>query len=186
MTRDFDAAAAALRARRRQLRKTARDMRARLSPPQLAEDALGLIDPELALLNDFKERIQHNRLLSLAILAGVGWLVGAPRHHDGEPLAAENAGTTPPRANIKEKKNDSGQIHGDHRSGAGTGRQEEWLPQELPEKDVLARRGRKARQERSRAPHQRQPQQQPAGKRVEVAEQQPDAERQQQLRQPQP
>jgi hypothetical protein len=185
MSRGFDEAVAAVRSRRRALRTTVDDMRARLSPPQLAEDALGLIDPELELLNLFKERIQRNRLLSLAVLAGAGWLVGAPRHHDGEALAAEEAGTTPPRANMKEKKNDSGEIHGEHRSGAGAGRQEEWRPEELPEKDVLARRRRKARTERRRAPHERQPQQRPVARSDEVAERQPDADQpERQLQQP--
>ena len=73
-----------LRERRKALQATLKTCAARMSPPQLAEDALNLVDPELTLLGRLKERIQHNRLLSLAVLAGVGWLVGAPRQHEGE------------------------------------------------------------------------------------------------------
>jgi len=159
MTGAFNEAVATVQARRKALQTTLEDMRGRLSPPQLAEDALSLIDPDLTLLGRFKERIQNNRLLSLAVLAGVGWLVGAPRHHDGEPLEGREAGTKPPRANMKEKKNDSGQIHGEHWSGTGSGRQEEQPPQEPAEEAIVARRSRKAQQDGGIPPVERQPQQ---------------------------
>jgi hypothetical protein len=152
MSRSFDDALAIARQRRRALTNTLGDMRQRFTPPQLAEDVLGLIDPELELLHRARERIQNNRLLSLAVLAGVGWLVGAPRQNDGEPLGADDAGSSPPRANMKEKKNDSGQIHGEHWSGPGAGRQEDGReevgrPQKRrAEEAVLARRNRQAQQ----------------------------------------
>jgi hypothetical protein len=141
------------------LTSTLGDMRARFTPPQLAEDALGLIDPELDLLHRARERIQNNWLLSLAVLAGVGWLVGAPRQNDGEPLGADDAGSSPPRANMKEKKNDSGQIHGEHWPGTGAGRQEDRRPEERAEEAVLARRRRQAQQGGGGAPLDGKPQQ---------------------------
>ncbi len=107
MSGAFDQAVSDVKRRRAALTATLEDARARFSPPQLAEDALNLIDPELSLLGRLKARVQHNRLLSLAVLAGVGWLVGAPRRHAGEPPARREAGTTPPRANMKENNNDS-------------------------------------------------------------------------------
>ena len=181
MTRDFDEAVAKLRARRLALKASLADARARLSPPQLAEDALSLVDPELALLGRFKARIEGNRLLSLAVLAGTGWLVGSPRQHHGETLGAGEAGTPPPRVNMKEKNNDSGQIHGEHWSGPGAGRAEIGRPEKREEAPVITRRRRKAKQVSGRAPLGRQPER-PAGERQQVAEpEQPaDAERQQQ------
>jgi hypothetical protein len=179
MSRDFDAALDNARDRRRALLSTFSDARARFSPPQLAEDALSLIDPELALLHRARERIQNNRLLSLAVLAGVGWLVGAPRHHDGEPLGADDAGTSPPRENLKEKKNDSGQIHGEHWSGPGAGRQEDRRAEKLAEEAVLARRNRQAQQGRGSAPVHGEPQR-PVGGQRQDAQQQPHEEQPQQ------
>jgi hypothetical protein len=181
MTRAFDDAVSTVKARRLALKASLADARSRLSPPQLAEDALSLVDPELALLGRFKARIENNRLLSLAVLAGVGWLVGAPRRHDGEALGAGEAGTPPPRVNPKEKNNDSGQIHGEHWSGAGAGRAEEQREEELPQAFGLARRSRKTREDRGRAPIGRRPEQ-PERERQQVAEQEQraDAERQQQ------
>ena len=167
MTRSFDRAVADVRARRKALQSTAEDMRARMSPPQLAEDALSLIDPQLSLLGRLKSRVQSNRLLSLAVLAGVGWLAGAPRQHEGAPPDGQDASTTP-RANMKEKKNDSGQIHGDDWSGSGTGRPEERWPQDGPE-GLGARRSRKA-QDGSVAPHSNEPEQPHGQRRQQVAE----------------
>jgi len=171
MSRNFDDALATARERRRALTNTLGDMRARFSPPQLAEDVLALIDPELALLHRARERVQNNRLLSLAVLAGVGWLVGAPRHNDGEPLGADDAGTSPPRENMKEKKNDSGQIHGEHWSGTGAGRQEDRRPEKRAEEAVHARRSRQAQQGGGGTPVDGEPQQ-PVNRRQD-AEQQP-------------
>jgi hypothetical protein len=181
MSRNFDEALATARDRRRALLSTLEDARARFSPPQLAEDALSLIDPELSLLHRARERIQNNRLLTLAVLAGVGWLVGAPRHNDGEPLGADDAGTSPPRENMKEKKNDSGQIHGEHWPGAGAGRQEEQRPQDRAEEAVLARRNRQAQRGGGVPPVDREPQR-PVGKQRQDAKQQPHAEQQPEIR----
>lgn len=128
MMGNFDDAVADVRHHRVTMMATLKDARVRLGPAQLAEDALALADSELVLLGRIRRRFRHNKLLSLAILAGVGWLVGAPRPHDGEPLAEGAAGATAPRANIKEKNNDSGQIHGKHRSGPGAGRPEDGKP----------------------------------------------------------
>jgi hypothetical protein len=52
---------------------------------------------------------------------------------------------------MKEKKNDSGQIHGEHWSGPGAGRQEDGReevgrPQKRAEEAVRARRNRQAQQ----------------------------------------
>ena len=156
MSRAFDQAVSDVKRRRAALSATLEDARARFSPPQLAEDALNLIDPELSLLGRFKARIQHNRLLSLAVLAGVGWLVGAPRRQAGEPPAPREAGTTPPRANMKENNNDSGQIHGRHWSGSGAGR-EQGRTQERAEAGVFARGRRKAHEDGGVAPVDGQP-----------------------------
>jgi hypothetical protein len=182
MTRAFDDAVANVRARREALKATLGEAKTRLSPPQLAEDALSLVDPELALLGRFKARVENNRLLSLAVLAGVGWLVGAPRHHHGETLGAGEAGTPPPRVNLKEKNDDSGQIHGEHRSGTGAGRAEDGRPEE-PEEAPVKRRGRKAKRDSGRAPLERQPQP-PVGERSQAAEQ-PQPEDEQRTQQPQ-
>ena len=146
MSRAFDRAVSDVKRRRAALTATLEDARARFSPPQLAEDALNLIDPELSLLGRLKARVQHNRLLSLAVLAGVGWLVGAPRRHAGEPPGPREAGTTPTRANMKENKNDSGQIHGSDWSGSGAGRQQ-GRAEERAEAVIFARGRRKAHEE---------------------------------------
>jgi len=80
MSPAFDKAAAVARQRRAALLQTFGELRARASPPQLVEDALRVLDPELSFLGRLKKRVRNNRLLSLAVLAGVGWLVGSPRH----------------------------------------------------------------------------------------------------------
>jgi len=151
MTREFDAALRNVQARRAALKVTSEEVRGRLSPPQLAEDALAALDPQLAFLGGVASRVQHNRLLSLAVLAGVGWLVGAPRRQAGEPPAPREAGTTPPRANMKENNNDSGQIHGRHWSGSGAGR-EQGRAEERAEAVVFARGRRKAHQDSGLTP----------------------------------
>lgn len=175
MSSSFDKAVKDVRARREALQSDVSQLRSRLSPPQLAEDALGLVDPDLTLLGRFKERIQHNRLLSLAVLAGVGWLVGAPRHQDGDAFGARQAGTTPSRANMKEKNNDSGQYHGDQWTGAAGRRAQERAAEEPAQEAVLARRSRQAQPERGGTPLHGEPQQ-PAGERSQVPEQQQQGE----------
>jgi hypothetical protein len=179
MRRDFEHALAEARRRRRALRATLEETRLRLSPPELAADVLSLIDPKLRLLHRATSRIQNNRLLSLAVLAGVGWLVGAPRQNDGEPPGARSAGTSPLRANMKEKKNDSGQVHGKHWSRTGAGRQERRQPQEQLAQEVNPRRGRKAQPHGGLPKLGGEPQQQVGGQR-KIAEQQQDEKRPQQ------
>lgn len=105
-------ALAEVHASRAELEKTLGEFRDRVSPPQLAEDLMNLIDPDLTLLGRIKSGVQHNRLLSLAVLAGAGWLVGAPRRSNGEPRNAREADTKPLRATLKEKNNDSGKNSG--------------------------------------------------------------------------
>ena len=64
------------RASKADLIKTYHDIRRRLSLPELAEDALRAIDPELTFLGRVKAGIQRNPLLAAALLAGVGWFAG--------------------------------------------------------------------------------------------------------------
>lgn len=106
-------ALAEVRASRAELEKTISQLRERVSPPQLAEDVMNLLDPDLTLLGRIKSGVQQNRLLSLAVLAGAGWLVGAPRRSNGEPRKMREADKEPPRATLKENKNDSGKNSGE-------------------------------------------------------------------------
>lgn len=116
---------AEVRASRAELEKTVGEFKARVSPPQLAEDAMNLLDPDLTLLGRIKSGVQQNRLLSLAVLAGVGWLVGAPRRSNGEPRKTRDTDTAPPQATLKENKNDSGKNSGDEWPVSGSGPAEE-------------------------------------------------------------
>lgn len=126
MTSSFEAAAAEVMRRREALRGSLTAMRHRVSAPQLVEDALSLLDPELSLLGRLKEKVRQNRILSLAILAGAGWLVGAPRRRSGTAREARHARTTrPSRENPKEKTNDSRQHHGDKRPEPEAGHSQE-------------------------------------------------------------
>lgn len=102
-------------ASRAELEKTIGELRGRVSPPQLAEDVMNLLDPDLTLLGRVKSGVQQNRLLSLAVLAGAGWLVGAPRRSNGEPRRTRQADTEP-QAILKENNNDSGKNSGEQRS----------------------------------------------------------------------
>jgi hypothetical protein len=114
---------------RKALLATAEDVRTRLKPAQLAEEALSLIDPELTLLGRIKSSVQHNRLLSLAILAGAGWLAGTSRRQRGDPRIKRAARTASERTTTKEKKNDSGNNNGRERTGFRVGREGEAQPQ---------------------------------------------------------
>ncbi|MGQ0485329.1 MAG: hypothetical protein ACT4SY_08280 [Hyphomicrobiales bacterium] len=64
-----------VRARRAQLAKSFEDVRRRLSLPQLAEDALAKLDPELVFLGRAQSAIRRNPLLAAGLLAGAVWLV---------------------------------------------------------------------------------------------------------------
>lgn len=105
-------ALAEVHASRAELEKTISEFRERVSPPQLAEDVMNLLDPDLTLLGRIKSGVQQNRLLSLAVLAGAGWLVGAPRRSNGEPRRTREADTEP-QATLKENNNDSGKNSGE-------------------------------------------------------------------------
>lgn len=107
-------ALADVEARREALLKTCGEFQLRVSPSQLAEDALGLIDPQLTILGRLRAGVEQNKLLSLAVLAGIGWLVGAPRRHNGGPRSAREAGSAT-RKTMKETINDSGEEPGHQR-----------------------------------------------------------------------
>ena len=114
---------------RKALLATVEDVRARITPAQLAEDALSLIDPHLTLLGRLKSSVQHNRLLSLAILAGAGWLVGSSRRHHGEPQQKRDATTAKMRSTTKEKNSDSGNRNGHQRPDASVRHEAEVEPE---------------------------------------------------------
>lgn len=109
MNREFESALAELRLRRAALRDGLAALRQEASPARLADAALQRLDPDFRHLYRLARRVARNKLLTLAVVAGAGWLAGIPRYGDGEAPAARKAGTAPPRANPKEKKNDSGQ-----------------------------------------------------------------------------
>ena len=112
MTMSIEEAEDEVMRRREALRRSLTAMRERVSAPQLIEDALRFLDPQLSLLGHLKERVQHNRILSLAILAGAGWLVGVPSGRSGTARQARQArATRPSRENTKEKSNVSRQYH---------------------------------------------------------------------------
>lgn len=124
MTTAFEAAVEDVRRRRAAVVATAAKLRQATSPLHLADEALRRLDPQFSFLRRVAARMRNNKLLSLAILAGAGWLAGPPRHPDGEAPAARKAGTATPRANLKEKNNDSGRKHRKPRPGPGQHRQE--------------------------------------------------------------
>lgn len=102
-------------AHRERLLRTCRELQSRAGPSQLADDALALIDPQLTILGRLKAGVEQNKLLSLAVLAGIGWLVGAPRRHNGGPRDSREAASAT-RKTMKETRNDSGEEPGYQRS----------------------------------------------------------------------
>ena len=98
-------------AHRERLLRTCRELQSRAGPSQLADDALALIDPQLTILGRLKAGVEQNKLLSLAVLAGIGWLVGAPRRHNGGPRDSREAASAT-RKTMKETRNDSGEEPG--------------------------------------------------------------------------
>ena len=62
------------RASRAELTRNLHDIRRRLSPPELAADALAMVDPELNFLGRVQSGIKRNPLLASVLLAGAGWL----------------------------------------------------------------------------------------------------------------
>ena len=67
-------ATADARRSRAELIATVEELRHRFSLPQLAEDALGAIDPELTFLGRVKAGIERHPLLASALVAGASWL----------------------------------------------------------------------------------------------------------------
>jgi len=98
--------------RREALWSTWDALQQRVSPPQLAEDALNLIDRDLAILGRMKSRIERNKVLSLAVLAGVGWLMGAPRNSSNHPRRTRTSGIAQTPTKAKENQDDSGKDPG--------------------------------------------------------------------------
>lgn len=139
-------ARAEARSSREQLENTVAELRDRLSPAQIAEDAMHLLDPELSLLGRIKSGVQNNRLLSLAVLAGVGWLVGLPRRRNGDSQKTRDADTASKRTTMKEKSNDSGQISGDEWTGSGNIGKDQAGEQEIGNQGSRTQKRRKARQ----------------------------------------
>ena len=117
MSKAFDAAVAEVRMRREVLLNTAAQLRARAALPRLADETLRMIDPQLGFLKRLQQGIARNKLLSLAVLAGAGWLAGSSVRPDGKPPAARPAR----RAKPKENNNDSGQQQRNQRTGPGPG-----------------------------------------------------------------
>jgi hypothetical protein len=118
-----------VRQKRAKFEETLAAARARLTVPQLAEDAMNFIDPDLTLLGRIRAGVRQNRLLSLAVLAGAGWLVGSSRRSIGEPRNMRRTDTATTRTMKKENKNDSGQSNrnkwtGSSREGSGIEKQE--------------------------------------------------------------
>jgi hypothetical protein len=107
------------RQKRAKVEETLAAIRARLTVPQLAEDAMNFVDPDLALLGRIRVGVRQNRLLSLAVLAGAGWLVGSSRRSIGEPRNMRRTDTATIRTMKKENKNDSGQSNRNKWTGSG-------------------------------------------------------------------
>jgi hypothetical protein len=149
-----DEALAELRASREALRDAACELRRRSSPHQLAGDAIRFLDPELTMLARLKAGVREKPLLSLAVLAGVGWLLGTPRRRHGAPQDERKAESAPMRKTTKEKNNDSGS----RRAGSGNGaRQQQQEVRPHGEAEIGGgQRGGKARAEVSRLSPQRQ------------------------------
>jgi len=134
-------ALADVREKRAKLQETLAETRARLSMAQLAEDATSFVDPDLTLLGRIRTGVKQNRLLSLAVLAGAGWLVGSPRRSNGEPRNMRRTDTATTGKLKKENKNDSGQNNGNEWTDSGsresTGIQE---PEFKPKREQGGRR----------------------------------------------
>ena len=131
MTAHYEDALVTVLRRRAALRVTIEELKDRARPAQLADDALRLLDPHLTFLERLKARIGSNKLLSLAVLAGAGWLAGVPRHLTGDEPAARKASTATLRAKPKEKNNDSGQQQRNQRPGLGRHSHQDARPQGL-------------------------------------------------------
>lgn len=119
-----EVALADVKARREAVQQSIEALKARLSPEQLTENALSLLDPDLSLLGRVRSRIEHNKVLSLAVLAGVGWLVGGYTRHGEGQNSKRTAGMAQPPKTAKEKHHDSGQSAGKHWNGANETRTE--------------------------------------------------------------
>jgi hypothetical protein len=91
------------------MRASILELRRRTAPHELAEDALHLVDPELTFLARLKTRVMENRLVTLALIAGVAWLASPKPAH----------GTAEQNTTKKEKTDDSGQrqYHRHRRTG---------------------------------------------------------------------
>jgi len=145
--------------KRRALDASLGETKQRLRPSQLVGDMLNVVDPQLVRLEIMKNRVTSRPLLSLAVLAGLGWIFGAsvrPRVKTGTSRAARgdpNSKLTPKPAKQKENENDSGQRHGNGRTDATVRRAKEPLDPLQPAGEaegVLPRIGGEAQQEHQR------------------------------------
>lgn len=146
MTDRFAEAAAEAKRRRNEVLATLAMLRQRAAPAAIVDAALAKLDPQFTLLTRMKRRVARNKLLSLAVLAGAGWLAGLLRHLDGKPPAARKTGTASPRAKPKEKTNDSGQHHRHDGPGPGAGQgRKEQRSKGNPQAERRARSDRETR-----------------------------------------
>jgi hypothetical protein len=154
-------------ARRKALRMAVRESAQRLKPSAIADEALHRFDPELSRLSGIKSRVLEHPLISIALLSGLGWLVGAAAKPSGQtrttPAARETVSPKP--AKQKEKEHDSGQRNRNRRAAPADRRTTEPLPFEpAGEAEVsLAQPGGEAQQARNQPERHAQPQERELG-----------------------
>ena len=65
------------------LAKGLKELRGRLSPPELLEDTLIMLDPGKRFLGRVQSGIKRNPLPAAILLAGVGWLIADAARDNG-------------------------------------------------------------------------------------------------------
>jgi hypothetical protein len=65
------------------LAKSLQRLRRRLNPPELANDALAMLDPQLKFLGRAFAGIKRHPLLAAALVAGAGWVVSGASSRGG-------------------------------------------------------------------------------------------------------
>ena len=97
-----------VRALRAGLAKSLQEVRRRLKPPELVEDALAMLDPERRFLGRVQSGIKRNPLIAAILLAGAGWLIADAPNDNGK---SNRASSRRPRKASKPTINHKGDYH---------------------------------------------------------------------------
>lgn len=104
-----------VKGRRKAMMKSIDEVRGRLTLPQLTEDAISLLDPDLIFPRRVQSAVRNKPLVAALLVAGAGWLVASGGNGGEKPVARPRRGSafTSP-STMKKENTDEGQLDSGH------------------------------------------------------------------------